>query len=147
MMMPMMAPQPMPQQQRPQLMAGGYVPPRLTPPGRTPTQLSTPTPRLARGVRGEDAPASSLSIPTPEELGVAPVKKSPTLDWSATRRQLSELGVTRFALEPMAGGQMRFSCWVPNGASFQLVQGEGASESEAVRVCLERARAHHARKR
>jgi hypothetical protein len=61
--------------------AGGYVPPRLTPPARA--QAPPARPRLVRGVRGGEParPASGrVVLPTPDELGLgraAPPRQPP----------------------------------------------------------------------
>lgn len=133
----------------PQQQAGGYVPPRLTPPSRpaAPPARTAPAdpapPRLARGVRSSEPARGSPAIPTPEELGVAPAgdaaPKAAALDWSATRRQMTDLGVTRFQLEHLAGAA-RFTCWIGGN----MVQADGATEAEAVGLCLDRARGHTA---
>src|SRR5262245_4008911 len=117
--------------------AGGYTPPRLPAPSRPAAQAELPAPRLARGVRGSEP---TRSTPTPEELRIAsasrpetPAPSAEPLDWTATRRQLADLGVTRFGLEPLAGGKVRFSCWVAAsaGEAPTLVQADGVNERDA----------------
>jgi hypothetical protein len=129
----------------PRAPAGGYVPPRLP----APQAQAQPAPRIARGARGEEPKRPSLTIPTPEELGITPVGRPGVVDWTATRRQLSELGAVRFGLEQLPGGKVRFSCLLPATGSERpaLVQADGANESEAVRDVLEQARRQVARKR
>jgi hypothetical protein len=101
-----------------------------------------------RGVRGKET-APSLTIPTPEELGVASAARPEVLDWTTTRRQLADLGAVRFGLEHLTGGKVRFSCWLPapGGESPALVQADGGNEREAVRDCLEQARRRVTRNR
>jgi hypothetical protein len=155
---PMFMPQPMPYQGMPgtpqgappmprqgvpqqQQQAGGYVPPRLTPPAAAPKQTAAqPAPRAARGARPAEPARAAVAIPSPEELGITPAggaakPQAAALDWSAARRQMSELGVTRFQLEQVGSGA-RFTCWVGG----EMVQADGANEVEAVGRCLERAR-------
>ena len=104
---------------------------------------------VARGMRPEEpvkapAPATpvrttALAIPSPRDLGLgsaAPV----ALDWTATHRQLDEIGAVRFEMQKLTTGGSRFSCWLPNGSTLRPVTGEGTSEGEAVRLCLARAR-------
>lgn len=123
----------------PHMQAGNYVPPRLKPPNPSRPVPAQPIPRVARGARPSEAPAGSVAIPTPEELGITRARSlAPSLDWSATRSQLSELGITRFEVEPLANGGARFSCWLGG----TKVYADGASEAEAVRLCLDRARSH-----
>jgi hypothetical protein len=135
--------------------AGGYVPPRLSPPqaGRGSPVAQPPAPRLVRGARGRDSERSPvatgpLAIPSPEELGIGSTENpAQNLDWSATRRQLAEMGAVRFQLENLPRGGARFSCWVGAGDSPRLIQADGSSEAEAVRSCLHRARQHVANRR
>jgi hypothetical protein len=151
-----MAPQAMPQQMpaqsiTPQMQPGAYVPPRLQPPqprAQQPTQARMPVadvrpaPRLARGVRPSDPEPRSgdaIAIPSPEELGVTPAGQAASLDWNTTRRQMQDLGVTRFQMEHLNGGGARLTCWLTGGSS-QMIQGDGTSEAEAVRSCLDRLR-------
>jgi hypothetical protein len=69
-----------PQGYSPQQQAGGYVPPRLTPPANRAAARApapAPQPRLVRGVRGAEPvrpAAGGVAIPTPGELGVAGAK-------------------------------------------------------------------------
>ena len=137
--------------------AGNYTPPRLAAPTRArqpEAPPAQPAPRVARGLRGSEPARSPLAIPTPEELGVASSRQpassarpAETLDWSAARRQLAEVGAVRFGLENLPGGKVRFSCWLPgNSDSPVVVQADGATEVEAVRDCLEQARGRMARK-
>lgn len=134
-----------PQQQAvPRSQAGGYVPPRLVPPAKR--QAETPAP-VVRGVRGSEPARREADIPTPEELGIgstAPAKAEP-LDWSAIRRQMTDLGVVRFDVQQLGGGRVRFSCWV--GDAGRLVQADGATEADAVRQGLARAKMQASAKR
>jgi hypothetical protein len=75
------------------------------------------------------------------------VSASAALDWTATRRQLSELGVVRFQVEQLPAGAARFSCWLAGANAAGPIQADGSSEAEAVRLCLERAREQQMRKR
>jgi hypothetical protein len=60
------------------------------------------------------------------------------VDWTAAHNRLKDLGATDFALEHVARG-CRFRCWLPAGGRTECVEAQGASEAEAVRLCLERA--------
>ena len=106
---------------------------------------------VARGIRPEEpakaaAPAtaartSAMVIPSPKELGLGASAGAPVaVDWTATHRQLDEIGAVRFEMEKMTSGGSRFSCWVRDGSSLRPVTGEGTSEGEAVLLCLARAR-------
>jgi hypothetical protein len=42
-----------------------------------------------------------------------------------------------YHLDQLPTGRYRFRCWLPRGAQGnELVEGQGPSESEAVRLCL-----------
>ena len=105
---------------------------------------------VARGVRAEEpakaaapvAPirSAALVIPSPRELGLGSASQPVAgLDWTATHRQLDEIGAVRFEMVKLTSGGSRFSCWLRDGSTSAVV-GEGASEGEAVRLCLARAR-------
>lgn len=120
-------PRQQPRPQQPAATARGQSPSAPTPP---------PTPRRA---------AAPLSIPTPEQLGVGAAKKPATaaarredVDWAATRKRLQEMGAVSFRLDQLPDGGARFQVWLPAQAS--AVQADGASEADAVRDCLARAR-------
>jgi hypothetical protein len=137
-------PQQRPQPQQP----GGYAQRSAVPavnavPSAPPASVP---PRTVRGVAADRPVASSrlapVSIPTPEELQI-PVAASPPsgsaeVDWTETRRRLRELGVNRFQFEQRGEGGCRFSCWLTGGLSNTPVQVDGATEAEAVRLCLQR---------
>jgi hypothetical protein len=82
---------------------------------------------------------AALTIPSPEQLGLAPAENA-AVDWAATRARLQQVGATTFQLDHVPGG-CKFTCWLPAeqaGKSYR-VEAEGAAEAEAVRLCLERA--------
>lgn len=104
-----------------------------------------PPPSKVRGARPADAPPPSrgVAIPTPDELGIAAARRGVVrdeADWADARRQMQRLGVVRFQMEQLAGERARLSCWLRDGAGTRLVQGEGRTEGEAVRTCLDKAR-------
>lgn len=97
------------------------------------------------------ASLAPLTLPTPEQLGVGATRKpapalavnatarpSAEVDWAATRKKLQELGAVSFRLDQLPAGRARFQVWLPDQSA--AVQADGASESEAVRDCLDRAR-------
>ena len=53
---------------------------------------------------------------------------------------MQEIGVVSFQLESLPAGRTRFSCWLSAGEGARPVSGDGASEGEAVRLCLDRAK-------
>ena len=101
-----------------------------------PAKAAAPAPAPAPPVR-----TSAMVIPSPKELGLGASTGAPVaVDWTATHRQLDEIGAVRFEMEKLTAGGSRFSCWVRDGSSLRPVTGEGTSEGEAVRLCLARAR-------
>ncbi len=77
----------------------------------------TPTPSFAPVA---DAPGSPtmprpVSIPTPEQLGIAPaiVASAADLDWTATHRQLERLGAICYHFDKLETGGCRFACLLP----------------------------------
>ena len=96
--------------------------------------------------RQQPTPAP-VSLPSPEQLGIHAPPARPAagdvaaVDWNATRRRLHEMGASTFQLERLAEGGYRFACWLPGerqGAASR-VEATAGSESEAVRLGLERA--------
>jgi hypothetical protein len=82
----------------------------------------------------------AVTVPSPEQLGLAPVASS-GVDWDATRGRLRKLGASCYQIDRLSAGSYRFTCWLPAdeaGKSYR-VEAEGAGETEAVRLCLERA--------
>src|SRR5262249_37420460 len=71
--------------------------PLARPPAQTPP---------ARPTAGEQQPAPKLTIPTPEELGLAAATKTNASggDWSAARARLDQLGATSYRLEKAPEG-------------------------------------------
>jgi hypothetical protein len=134
-----------------------YAPQQGYPAAQRPqAKAPAPQPTTVRGqmpgkeeARPKAAASAPLSIPTPEQLGVgamrklaattAPVAQRPAeVDWAATRKKLQELGAVSFRLDQLPAGRARFQVWLPTQAA--AVQADGASEADAVRDCLDRAR-------
>lgn len=135
-------------------------------PPAVPRRQGLPPPIKTRGVRPDDRETASantvpqarmarsreVAIPSPEELGIRPAggegaprraaARAEELDWTTTRQHLRQIGVARFELTDLPRGGFRFSCWVPAAGGTKLVQGDGSTEADAVRTCLERARQH-----
>jgi hypothetical protein len=82
-----------------------------------------------------------VTIPAPEQLGVAPVRgPDAPADWTAARSRLRELGAVSFFLERLTEGGYRFSCWLPRSpGGTERIEARGGTEAEAVRLGLERA--------
>jgi hypothetical protein len=79
-------------------------------------------------------------LPTPEQLGVGR-RSAEAVDWAETHRRLQELGAVGFQLEPARNGGYCFACLLPSGQPDRphRIEGQGATQSEAVRVALDRA--------
>src|SRR5262249_8473665 len=123
----------------PQYPACTYTPPLLKqgPTNSTPTTaVSRPQPAVARGQKPEESRPTPLTMPTPEELGIA-VPKSAVgpIDWAAVRARLDRIGAPAFTLE-RAGTGYHVSCRLPAGRS---VEGRGATEADAIRQALDQA--------
>jgi hypothetical protein len=82
-------------------------------------------------------------MPTPEELGVAAVKRpeNATIDWGAVHEQLDRLGATCFHLERMSGGACRITCLLPTDQQGRshCIEASASSEAEAIRLILAKA--------
>jgi len=97
-----------------------------------------PTPALY----GPASPATPmpLSIPTPEQLGIAPTVESngADLDWTDAHRRLESLGAVGFRLDKLEAGGCHFACLLPTrqpGLTHR-VEADAATSAEAVRLVL-----------
>jgi hypothetical protein len=89
-----------------------------------------------------------LSIPTPEQLGVAqsPIQDGTRLDatgldWTAAHRRLERLGAVCFHMDKLESGACRFTCILPTtrpGLTHR-VEAEAATAPEAVALVLSQA--------
>jgi|GEM_PF-4876076 len=113
-----------------------------------PQQIVPPRP-IIRAQRGEDPPAAPrqtaarptlLSIPSPEELGVAKADNV-AVDWTTVHNQLNRMGASCFHLEKLANGGCRITCLLPSGQEgrSRRIEAEAASEAEAIRATLAKA--------
>lgn len=113
---------------------------------------------IARGAAPEAPPVRPapprrpLVMPSPDQLGVQvpvnlvqqpaqPARPVETaLDWTAARRRMKELGVSGFVVDEPPSGGCHFTCWISNPATQQSrrIEALAASESEAVRLALDR---------
>jgi hypothetical protein len=83
-------------------------------------------------------------MPSPQELGVTDVKQkeNSNIDWTAVHSQLNQLGATCFHLERAPEGDCRISCLLPTNQPGRThrIEAEGASEADAARLALARAK-------
>jgi hypothetical protein len=123
----------------PGMMPPGYAPPRPTYPQRPVAQAPARQP-IVRGSRPDEAsrPATPVRIPSPEELGVAPVRtKEATVDWPGVHQRLRELKAVGYYSECLSAGRYRFRCWLPRSSGGnELVEAHGNTEAEAIRLGL-----------
>src|SRR5262249_25304910 len=85
-----------------------------------------------------------VSLPTPEQLGVAkPLPRDGGADWGDARRRLDALGAVTFQMAKLPEGGSRFTCLLPTDQHNynHRVEAAAATEEEAVRLGLQRAEA------
>lgn len=130
--------------------------PRLpVPPAGNGGGAAAPRAPVVRGLPPDDplppcpAPMSALpSLPSPAALGVAAALPAPVLggadiDWTATRRQLKDLGVVSFQVNEVAQGGWRFVCQLRTARAevlHRIEAGPAATEAEAVTLALAEAK-------
>jgi hypothetical protein len=89
----------------------------------------------------EPAPVGPVTIPTPEELGVASARTATAdTDWLPGYRRLVELGACSFRIDRLAGG-CHIICLLPSGQAqvVHRIESQGPTEAEAVRLAVEEA--------
>jgi hypothetical protein len=144
----MMMPQSMPMQAPLSYPAPAFAPQTNLPPAVPASAPRAAAPAPARPLVRAKAPdeptparPARLTMPSPEQLGVAvrPAANGP--DWSAIHTRMKELGVVSFHMDAMPDGRSRFTCWVPGGQPglTQRIEAVAATETESVRLGLERA--------
>jgi hypothetical protein len=144
-----------------------WLPPRVQPAQQTQQgQVKPPTavaqqpvqPIVARGMRADDPPiqpvrpvinntkAGPLTLPSPEELGVAPRPPLPAtpvakVDWNATHDNLQRLGGTGFQLAQLADGRFRVAFVLRTNQADQVhhIEATAATQADAVASALARA--------
>jgi hypothetical protein len=81
-----------------------------------------------------------LSIPTPEQLGIAPAASSnlADLDWTDAHRRLERLGAVGFRFDQLEQGGCHFACLLPTRqpGMTHRVEADAATSAEAVRLVL-----------
>jgi hypothetical protein len=85
----------------------------------------------------------SLSMPSPEELGVtlAPPGETTNVDWTSIHGRLDQLGATCFHLERFGQGGCRITCLLPinQQGKNHRIEAQADNEAEAVRLTLAKA--------
>jgi hypothetical protein len=82
-----------------------------------------------------------LTLPSPEQLGVALRPVDNELDWTAIHARIEELGIVSFHMDRLADGRARFTCWVPRDRPglTQRIEAVAATKTEAVQLGLQQA--------
>jgi hypothetical protein len=87
-----------------------------------------------------------VRVPSPDELGVArPQSTAPRVDWAVVGQQMHELGARDFHIDPR-DGSYRCTLLLPGdraGVTWR-VDATAATEADAIRLAIERARQMHA---
>jgi hypothetical protein len=130
----------------------GHAPQVFSPsPPRTAWAPQPQAPRPIIRAKGPDEPPATpvsnrspnpapISIPTPEQMGVAsaPAGNSENLDWTATHHRLEKLGAVCFRMDQLESGGCRFTCLLPTRQSgvTHRVEAEAPTSTEAARIVL-----------
>jgi hypothetical protein len=142
--------QPMPQP--PAANPGRQQPPW---PGGAQVQQPPPRPPVVRAKGDDDEPSpprqppavadarpAPLSLPSPEQLGVARARadQPPPIDWNDIQRRLDRLGVVSLQEQKLLDGSDRVTCLLPvrPGGASHRVEAEGDSLAQAVGLALGR---------
>jgi len=121
-----------------------YAPQRPVPPsfpqnGRT----AQPNPLIRAQAPEEPKPARPplLTLPSPEQLGVAVRPVENVVDWTALHARMKELGVLSFHMDSLPDGRSRFTCWMPGNRSglTRRIESVAATQAEAVQHGLQEA--------
>ena len=112
-------------------------------PAYVPRQPAAPTaalpqakPLILRSAPEEPNPARPpvLTLPSPEQLGVAVRPIENAADWTAIHSRMKELGIVSFHMDSLPDGRSRFTCWMPgdNPSVTRRIESVAATETEAV---------------
>jgi hypothetical protein len=108
-----------------------------------PAVPARPQPQIRAQAPEEPNPARPplLTLPSPEQLGVAVRPVEPSTTWTPPQARMKELGVLGHHLDKLPDGRWRFTCWVPLDANglTRRIEAVADSESEAARRGLEEA--------
>lgn len=105
-----------------------------------PTQ---PKPVIRAQAPEEPTPARPplLTLPSPEQLGVAVRPQDNAADWTELRTRMKELGVVGFHIDSLPDGRTRFTCWMPGNRPglTRRIESVAATEAEAMQRGLQAA--------
>jgi hypothetical protein len=90
--------------------------------------------------RQPDRPRETVTLPTPEQLGLTPAK-APAADAAGLERRLQNLNAVGFRMTRVAGDRWQVVCELPTAQPDRThrVEAEAATQAEAVRAVLDRA--------
>lgn len=82
-----------------------------------------------------------LTLPSPEQLGVAVRPVDTGADWTALHVRMKELGVVSFHMDSLLDGRSRFICWIPGDrpGMTRRLESVAATEIKAVQQGLREA--------
>lgn len=116
------------------------APPPPAYPARRPAQ---PKPLVRGQAPEEPKPARPplLTLPSPEQLGVAVRSGENAPDWTALRAHMKELGVISFHLDSLPDGRTRFTCWMAGDRPglTRRIESVAVTEVEAIQRGLQEA--------
>jgi hypothetical protein len=90
--------------------------------------------------RPPDRPRETVTLPTPEQLGLTPAR-SPAGEAAGLDRRLQNLNAVGFRMTKVAGDRWLVVCELPTAQPDRThrVEAEAATQAEAVRAVLDRA--------
>ena len=92
-------------------------------------------------VQANPSARSPIYLPGPESFGLVNTSaQASEVDWVSVRSRIKALAVRSFNHEELPTGRHRFTCQLnSNQGGLLLVEGSGATESEAIEECLAKA--------
>jgi hypothetical protein len=110
---------------------------------RQPVAARRPQPLVRAQAPEEPNPARPplLTLPSPEQLGVAVRPVENAADWAALHARMKALGVVSFHMDTLPDGRSRFTCWLPGDhpGLTRRIESIAATEVEAVQGGLQEA--------
>jgi hypothetical protein len=144
----MISPGMMPAPPSPTYPTPAYVPQRPAPPYSPPNGGGKGTggqPKTLIRAQAPEEPRPAhpplLTLPPPEQLGVAVRPVEDAADGTALHARMKELGILRFHIDSLPDGRARFTCWTPSTRPgvTRCIESVAATEAEAVQRGLQEA--------
>ena len=109
-------------------------------------ERSAPRPKVRMQAPEPTSTSARLSLPPPEQLGLAPTRStSPqeSLDWNQVRTRLDRMGAVGFHLDRLERGGTRVRFFLParQPNTTQHIEAAADTEAAALRLALDRAEA------